>query len=155
MSDGLNQLTLSGNLGADAEVKVTPAGLAVTTMPLYVGYSKRKKDGTGYERAAYVVYVTIYGKRGEGLAPYLSKGAKIAITGHLRSDSWEKDGKKHYRLAVVADEVELMTTARREQGQGASPSPDANQPAQYSPELQAQVNASWPSSGVYDEEIPF
>lgn len=165
MSRSLNCLTLSGNLGADADVKVTPGGMAVTTISMGVGYSKRKADGSGYEDGTYWVYATVYGKRGEALAPYLYKGAKVAITGHLRSHSWETDGKRHYRLEVVADEIELMTMQRQGQGsqaaqKTAAPLSANPQTAQYNPGLQAMVNQAfatgrYEAAAIYDEEIPF
>ena len=165
MSDGLNTCTLSGNLGADAEVRYTQGGMPVTSFPLGVGWSKQKADKSGYDRMTDWFDVTIYGKRGEALQAYLYKGAKVCVAGRLRRDVWEKDGKKCSKVKVVADDIDLMTMQRREQGpqaQAAPATPQASpqQPAQYDAGLQATVNAGFAAAGhraadVYDDEIPF
>lgn len=161
MSDGLNTCTLSGNLGADAEVRYTQDGMAITSFSLGVGWSKRRADKSGYDRMTDWFDVTIYGKRGETLQAYLYKGAKVCVTGHLRRDVWEKDGKKYSKVKVVADNVDLMTMQRQGQGSQAQTAPAqvAQQPAQYDAGLQATINGYYAANpapaDVYDEEIPF
>ena len=151
MSDSLNTCTLSGHLGADAEVRYTSTGLAITQLPLAVKRSKRKANGDGYEDETYWIDVTMYGKRGESLQ---------AITGHIRSSSWEKDGKKYKKTEVVADNIELMTMQREHRqpvGQ-AAPVPQAVPSPTYDPGLQATIDGYYAASqpaGVYDDEIPF
>lgn len=46
MSDSLNSVTLSGNLGQDAEVRYTNSGLAVTSFSLAVNKSRKQQDGS-------------------------------------------------------------------------------------------------------------
>lgn len=46
MSDSLNSVTLSGNLGQDAEVRYTTSGLAVTSFSLAVNKSRKQQDGS-------------------------------------------------------------------------------------------------------------
>ena len=160
MSDSLNVCTLSGHLGADAEVRYTNTGLAITQLSLAVKRSKRKANGDGYEDETYWIDVTMYGKRGESLQASLYKGALVAITGHLRSSSWEKDGKRFKKTEVVADNIELMTVQKehRQPSGQAAPAPQATPSPVYDPGLQATIDgyyASSQSTGVYDDEIPF
>lgn len=136
MSDSLNTLTLSGNLGGNAEVRTTTSGLAVTTFSVAVNKSKSDGQG-GYKDETSWVTCTMFGRRGEALQPYLVKGVKVAIVGHLRSRSWEKDGERHHKLDVIVDNIELMTRQREKQ-QTAQP-----------------MQASRPSAELYDEDIPF
>lgn len=133
MSDSLNTLTISGNLGANAEVRMTSGGLAVTTLRVAVNKSKADGEG-GYKDETSWISCTMFGKRGEALEPYLVKGCKVAIVGHLRSRTWEKDGERHYRLDVIVDNIELMT--RERQSQQTSTTADA-------------------AADVYDVDIPF
>ena len=52
MSDSLNSVTLSGNLGQDAEVRYTNSGLAVTSFSLAVNKSRKQQDGS-YKAVSY------------------------------------------------------------------------------------------------------
>ena len=160
MSDSLNVCTLSGRLGADAEVRYTSTGLAITQLSLGVKHRKRKANGDGYEDETYWIDVTMYGKRGESLQASLYKGALVAITGHIRSSSWEKDGKRYKKTEVVADNIELMTMQRehRQPTGQAAPAPQATPSPTYDPGLQATIDGYYAASqpaGVYDDEIPF
>lgn len=116
MSESLNSVTLSGNLGRDAEVRYTAAGLAVTTFSLAVSESCKRQDGTYGEETSWVD-CTMFGKRGKSLfmGGLLSKGARIAVVGHLHQDRWEKDGKTFRKIGVVVENVALMTSYRAEQ----------------------------------------
>jgi single-strand DNA-binding protein len=40
------------------------------------------------------------------MAAKLHKGDKVNVIGHLRYNSWEKDGVKRSKLEVIADSVE-------------------------------------------------
>lgn len=159
MSDSLNTCTLSGRLGADAELRYTSTGLAITQFSLAVKHSKRKANGDGYEDETHWIDVAMYGKRGETLQAFLYKGALVAITGHLRSSSWEKDGKKYKKTEVVADNIELMTMQReRQKPSQAASVPQATPSPTYDPGLQATIDSYYAAgqpAGVYDDEIPF
>ncbi len=160
MSDSLNTCALSGRLGADAELRYTSTGLAITQLSLAVKRSKRKANGDGYEDETYWIDVTMYGKRGESLQASLYKGALVAITGHLRSSSWEKDGKRFKKTEVVADNIELMTMQReqRQQASQAASVPQAMPSPTYDPGLQATIDGYYAANrpaDVYDDEIPF
>nr|DAU37673.1 MAG TPA: Single strand binding protein [Caudoviricetes sp.] len=160
MSDSLNVCTPSGRLGADAEVRYTNTGLAITQLSLAVKHGKRKANGDGYEDETYWIDVTMYGKRGESLQASLYKGALVAITGHIRSSSWEKDGKRYKKTEVVADNIELMTMQREQQQQAsqAASVPQATPSPAYDPGLQATIDGYYAAqrpADVYDDEIPF
>ena len=60
------------------------------------------------------VDVTVFGKRAEALNRYLSKGTHVCVQGRLRQSKWEKDGQKHSRLEVIADNVTFSGGAKRD-----------------------------------------
>lgn len=127
----LNQVSVSGNLGADAELRSTKGGTPVLTFALAVNERVRQADGTWGDRASWIDCV-LFGARAQALADWLRKGSKVAVQGRLRTSTWERDGVSHKRTEVVVEEVDLMTV-RRDKQQGA---------AQDAP-------------GVYDADIPF
>lgn len=65
-------------------------------------------NGYGDKKSVYFFDVTIWGKTAENLKPYLGKGKQVALTGRLTQDTWEKDGVKHSKVYITADEVQLL-----------------------------------------------
>jgi len=135
----INRVVISGNLTRDPELRATSGGTSVLKMGVAVN-DRRKNQQTGeWEDVPNFVDVTVFGARGEALARFLSKGAKVAIEGKLRWSQWEsKEGDKRSKLEVIADEVEFLSS--RDGGSGA-----------YSPPGGAAAEVP-PDDG---EEIPF
>lgn len=104
MSDGLNLVTLFGNLGADAELKQSSKG-AVLKMRLATDHSWRSKETNAKEKRTEWHNLTMFGTRAEALAKHLRKGTRVMITGHLHTDSYEKEGQKHYRTEIIVEEL--------------------------------------------------
>jgi single-strand DNA-binding protein len=117
MSDGMNRVILLGNLGADPDLRYTPAGVPVLSLRLatnesFVDKNKEHQDRTEWHS------VVVWGARGEALGKLLQKGACVCVEGALRTSSWEKDGQRRYRTEVYAREVFL--TGRRPSPVGGS-----------------------------------
>lgn len=106
MGDGLNEVTLFGNLGADPELKVTQGGTSVLKLRMATADSYKDKDGNWKERTEWHS-VTVWGKRGESLAKLLAKGSKLLVKGSIRTSSYEKDGEKRYRTEINASNIIL------------------------------------------------
>lgn len=114
----LNQVSVTGNLGADAELRSTRGGTPVLTFALAVNERVKQADGTWGDKASWIDCV-LFGTRAQALADWLRKGSKVAVQGRLRTSTWERDGVSHKRTEVVVEEVDLMTV-RRDKQQGAA-----------------------------------
>lgn len=113
MADGLNQVMLLGNLGADPEFRVTPNGNSVLKLRLATTQSYLDRNRVRQERTEWHS-VAIWGKRAEALAKILGKGSRIFVSGELRTNSWEDEhGAKRYRTEVSATNIILAGGARR------------------------------------------
>ena len=132
----LNTCTISGNLGKAAELRYTNSQLAVVSFSVAVNERRKQADGS-YQDEVNWLDCTMFGKRAEALQPYLAKGIKLSLTGHLHKSTYERDGKQYSRVEIIVDEVELMNARREAQA------PEAMPP-------QAVEAAS-----VYDSDIPF
>lgn len=132
----INRVFISGNLTRDPELRFTASGMAVLGFGVAVN-DRRKNQRTG-EWEDYPNYIdcAVFGARAESLSRMLAKGSKVAVEGHLRYSSWERDGQRRRKLEVVAEEIELMQRRDGERG-GARREP-------------AYVEAT-----PYDEDIPF
>ncbi|HSO31708.1 MAG TPA: single-stranded DNA-binding protein, partial [Labilithrix sp.] len=99
MAEGLNKVMLLGNLGADPELKMTQSGQAVLKLRLATTETYLDKNQTRQERTEWHS-VTLWGKRGEALAKFLTKGERIFVEGSLRTSSYEKNGEKRYSTEI-------------------------------------------------------
>ena len=81
----VNKVILVGNLGKDAEVRVTPGGQSVASFSIattenWTSREGEKKEQTEWHR------IVLWGKTADSLQPYLVKGKQIHINkGHALS----------------------------------------------------------------------
>lgn len=127
----INVVVLSGNLTRDPDLRMTSSGTPVLQLGIAVNERVKGPDGSWTDRPNFVDAV-LFGTRAEKLTQYLAKGTKVAISGHLRYSSWERDGQKRSKLEVIVDELEFMSKGQQ----------------------QAPVQAP-PASDIFEEDIPF
>jgi len=113
-----NKVTLLGNLTRDPETRSTTSGASVTSISIAVSRSYVDKNGERREETSFIE-CDAWGKQGETIAKFFSKGRQILISGRLRQDSWEdKDtGKKRSAIRVVVEEFSFVNDGK---GAGAS-----------------------------------
>ena len=98
----MNNLSITGNLGNDCEVRSVGSGSVCQ-------FSVAVKSGYGDREKTNWVSCSLWGKRAEGGLPeYLRKGTQVAVSGELSLDEWEKDGVKHAKLALNVNELDLI-----------------------------------------------
>jgi single-strand DNA-binding protein len=109
MADGVNKVILVGNLGKDPEVGYTQGGTARCRFSLATGESYTTKTGERQDRTEWH-NIIVWGKQGENVGKYLSKGRQVYIEGSLRTRSWddEKTGQKKYMTEVNAQRVVFL-----------------------------------------------
>lgn len=120
MANDLNQVVLIGNCVRDVAISYTQGGMCIGKLSLASNRSV-KQNGQWVSEVSYFD-VTIFGKTAENLQPYLLKGQKIAISGILNQDRWEKDGVRYSKIGIIANTVQLLGSNSRSNG--------ANQPAE-------------------------
>jgi len=102
----MKQIVIAGNIGKNAELRTTPGGDSVA------GFSVAVEMRAGKEKATMWFDVSIWGKRAEALAQYLTKGSKVCVSGDLGTREYE--GKTY--LTIRASEVTLMGGKRDDAG---------------------------------------
>ena len=99
----MNLLVVAGNIGSDAELRMTKAGKPVC------GFSVAMDSGWGDNKKTNWVKCSIWGDRAEKLAPYLLKGGKVTVSGELSTSEWtNKDGELKTDLQLNVREVTLQ-----------------------------------------------
>ncbi len=118
MARSVNQVILMGNLTRDPELRQTPSGQSVCSFSLALNRAYKAQNGEWQEATDYIDVVA-WGPLGERIAQYLSKGRRALVQGRLQSRTWEKDGQKHSKVEVLANDVTFVDS-KGEGGSGGS-----------------------------------
>ena len=102
----INRVVVVGRLTRDAELKYTANGQAVCKFAVAV--NRRRKNGDQWEEEASYFDVVLWGRQGEALNQYLSKGKAVGIDGELRQDRWQQDGQNRSKVEIVANNIQLL-----------------------------------------------
>ncbi|HNW58852.1 MAG TPA: single-stranded DNA-binding protein [bacterium] len=115
----LNKVMLIGRLGADPELKYTPAGAAVLTLSLATNTSWKDQEGHSQEKTEWH-RVVAWRKLAEIIGQYAKKGSRLYIEGKVMTRSWnDKDGTKRYTTEIQAESIQLLDS--RGEREGAEP----------------------------------
>lgn len=131
----MNKVILIGRLTRDPELNFAAgSGTAVTRFTLAV---KRplKKDESDF------INCISFGKTGETIAQYITKGRQLAVTGSIRTGSYDaKDGSKRYTTDIIVDSFEFLGN-----GQGHNQNNSSNQDNNFDEDM----------TQVDDGDMPF
>lgn len=125
-----NVFSFTGTLGRDAEVRYTPAGMAVLSANVAnnIGYGDRQQT--------LWIQVSVFGKRAEGqLANYLKKGQQVFVSGELGMNEYQaKDGTTKNSLTLNANILDLVgkRDGSQQATQQAAPPPQQSRPTTQS-----------------------
>lgn len=99
----MNKVVLIGRMVADPELNFQAnSGMAICRFRLAVT-RPFKKDETDF------INCIAFNKRAEAIAQYLTKGRQLAVTGSIRTGSYDaKDGTKRYTTDIVVDSFEFI-----------------------------------------------
>jgi single-strand DNA-binding protein len=105
---GVNKVILIGNLGRDPEVRHLEGGASVANFPIATTESYKDKTGNRVDQTEWHNIVMWRGLA-DVAEKYLKKGMTIYVEGKLRTRSYDKDGQKHYRTEVMADNMTILS----------------------------------------------
>lgn len=138
-------------LGRDAELKQTPAGMAVLS---FSGVYDMQARG---EKVSQWVDFAMFGKRAESLAQYMTKGKQVVVSASApRVEVFQKrDGTSGVKMVAVVENVEFAGSAQdaRRDAQPAGDTP--SQERQQQPARSADSGRDGDPFGDMDDSIPF
>ena len=103
----MNRVVMIGRLTKDIDLRrVGQDQKALCKFVLAV--PRRKKDQSDF------ISSTAWGKTAELMNEYLKKGDRIAATGRIETDVYEKDGQKVYTTNFVVEDFEFLEKKREE-----------------------------------------
>lgn len=99
----MNKVMLIGRLTKDPELRYAAgSGTAICRFTLAVS-RQFKKDETDF------INCIVFNKQGEAIAQYVTKGRQLAVTGNIRTGSYDgQDGIKRYTTDVIVESFEFI-----------------------------------------------
>lgn len=133
----MNNITITGRLTANPELKQTQSGLAVTSFNVAVD---RNYTAKGQEKQTDFFTVVAWRGTAEFICKYFTKGRLILINGEMQSRKFtDKDGNNRTAWEIVADKVEFMGDGKKD-GNSADNAP---------------ASASAVAPEIPDDDLPF
>ena len=162
----LNRVMLIGNLTRDPELRVTPKGTAICQFGLAINRSYKDDSGQTKEETTFID-VEAWGKAGENIAKYCTKGRPLFVEGRLKLDQWEDKAtqQKRSKLKVVLENFQFL--GGREGGAPGAPGASSGgddagvdqtyeRPAAPPPRAPGGGRpAPAPQHDINDEDVPF
>lgn len=147
-----NKVYLIGNLTRDPELRVTPKGTAICQFGLAVNRQFKDESGTVRDETTFVD-IEAWGRQGETISKYCTKGRPLFVEGRLKFDQWEDktSGQKRSKLKVVLEGFQFL--GGRGEGGGDS-APEGNFERNSPPARGAAKPTANEPEGV-DEDVPF
>ena len=143
MAASINRVVLVGNLTRTPELRHTPSGMPVCSLPRSQHAPQGRDRPVG--REAQLLRVTVWGQQGENCAQYLAEGPPVACEGRLDWREWDtQDGQKRQAVEVVAESVQFLGS--RGDGEGGAYVPAA---------AAAQASDADFAPSAADDDIPF
>ncbi len=157
MAANINRVVLSGRLTRDPELRSLPSGMSVCS--LRVAFNTRKKDpSTGeWGEKGNFIDVTVWGRQGEIVAQYMTKGRAILVDGRLEwREFQDQQGNTRQAIEVVADNTEFIG-GREDAAGGGGFAPRSDVPVDtgdFAPQPAGVANGG-SSAPAADDDIPF
>ena len=109
-----NKVILMGNLTADPELRTTPSGQNLASFTLAINRNWNNANGERQEETSFI-NCTAWGKTGETISKYVSKGRQLLVSGRLQQRTWQdKDtGKNRSAIDVIVEEFSFISDGNR------------------------------------------
>lgn len=132
----INNVSLTGYLTKDIDLKYTNNGTAVTNFTIAVQRTFTNAQG---ERETDFIRCIAWRNTAETMSQHLNKGSRIGVTGAIRTGSYEdKDGKRVYTTDIEVDNFVFLESKQEQQtrntgGQNQDNQQKRQQPADDNP----------------------
>jgi single-strand DNA-binding protein len=104
-----NKVLLMGNLTRDPQLKYLPSQTAVAEFGVACNRKFKSAQGEDREEVTFVD-CSAFGKTGELINQYFTKGKPIFIEGRLKYDQWEdkQGGGKRSKMSVIVENFQFI-----------------------------------------------
>ena len=114
-----NKVILMGNLTRDPQLTYTSSNTAVCKFGLAMNHTWKDRDSGEKKEQVTFVDCVCFGRAGEVINQYMSKGRPIHVDGRLSLSQWEgQDGTKRSKLEVIVENFTFVGGGDRQGGGG-------------------------------------
>ena len=103
----LGRLTRDAELRYTANTQMANARFVVAVNRKLSKEKRQEAENNGYPTADFISCIA-FGRTAENIATYFKKGQRIAVSGHIQTGSYEKDGQRIYTTDVVVDSFDFI-----------------------------------------------
>jgi single-strand DNA-binding protein len=153
-----NKVILMGNLTRDPALKHLPSQTAVVEFGIACNRRFKTQAGEDKEEVTFVD-CTAFGRTGEVISQYMTKGKPIFIEGRLKYDTWDDKGGggRRHKLTVVVESFQFV--GGRDGGEGGEQQQAtqraARQPVRRAAPKPVAAGAPEEPSAFEDDDVPF
>lgn len=142
----INTITVSGNVGKDAVLRVTPNGKHIAS------FSLPAKSGFGDNEKTSWLNCKMFGAMAEKLSVAVVKGAKVTVSGEFVLEEWTKqDGSTVQTPTVLVRDIDLPP-----RGTPGNDKPRQQQSSEQPRQQQRQAPQAQNEPPMdFDDDIPF
>lgn len=154
----INRVVLVGRLTKDIELRKTNNNLSVCRFT--VACDRRVASTQPGGQTADFINCIAWRQSADFLAQYASKGAVVAIDGHITTGSYEGANGRVYTTEVTADTVRLIggnrgsATAPRNENTAMGSNQSFSEPA-FNPTSSVDDFSNTPSLDISSDDLPF
>lgn len=132
----MNHIAIIGNITADLTTKAVGQSsvceFSIAVNEVYYDQQKQKVEKVHFFDCS------AWGNTGDNIAKFFSKGQKIALTGQLKQDRWEKDGEKRSKVGIRVDSFDFCGDKKQGGDTQHAPSGDRPQSPKGDPDLDSE-----------------
>ena len=129
MSRGYNRVVLMGNLARDPDIRHTPNKQKVARITVAVGRQWKNKVTGELQSQTDFIPVVAWSNLADLCDRFLRKGKPVLVEGRIQVREYEdtKTGARKWATDVIADNMVLLSSGRREDEYGEIPAPGTPQ----------------------------
>ncbi|WP_179393801.1 single-stranded DNA-binding protein [Lacticaseibacillus absianus] len=141
----INNVSLTGRLTRDIELRYTQGGTAVGSFTLAVDRQFTNQQG---QRETDFINCVIWRKSAENLSNFTRKGSLIGVEGHIQTRNYENNqGQRVYVTEVVVENFALLESRATTQARPSEPAQPGDQSNGYNQNFGGQPTQPAPSFG--------
>jgi len=105
-----NLVIIEGNAVRDAEIKTTASGAVIGKMS--IATNRFYKAGENFEKEVSFFDVDCFAETAKLCGEKVKKGDEIRVTGRLKQNRWEVEGRQRSAVLIIAERVEFGSRSK-------------------------------------------
>lgn len=143
----MNKVILTGRLTKDGEIRTSDNENHTTIYSNSIAVNRNYKNKEGKYDTDFFDFKLF--NASDNFTKYLTKGKQVLVLGRIQKRKYEKDGKEKYLTEIIAENIELLSSEKKEQEEPTLE--EIGVPDNYSTEYEEADN----SVKLSDNDLPF